>query len=88
MANILLHGTLHATIFEVDGIHTDGGHNIFSKVRCIYLHFSLQGFYIIHIISLDLIESIIAICMIEHLNLFTTSLVFVFCTYFYAHMGF
>ncbi|KAF5466735.1 hypothetical protein F2P56_016635 [Juglans regia] len=32
MANILLHGTLHATIFEVDEIHTGGGKNIFSKI--------------------------------------------------------
>lgn len=33
MAQILLHGTLHATIFEVDRLHAgDGGGNFFSKV--------------------------------------------------------
>ncbi|KAI3802653.1 hypothetical protein L1987_30793 [Smallanthus sonchifolius] len=32
MAQILLHGTLHVTIYEVDKIHTSGGGNIFSKI--------------------------------------------------------
>jgi len=32
MAQILLHGTLHATIYEVDELHGGGGGNFFSKV--------------------------------------------------------
>lgn len=33
MAQILLHGTLHATIYEVDKLHGDGGGpKIFRKV--------------------------------------------------------
>ncbi|KAL5575587.1 hypothetical protein UlMin_017286 [Ulmus minor] len=32
MAQILLHGTLHATIFEIDRLRGTGGGNIFSKV--------------------------------------------------------
>lgn len=31
MAQILLHGTLHVTIYEVDQLHGGGGHNIFKK---------------------------------------------------------
>lgn len=31
MAQILLHGTLHATIYEVDKLHGEGGH-FFRKV--------------------------------------------------------
>lgn len=33
MAQILLHGTLHATIFEVDKLKNIGGGNILSKIR-------------------------------------------------------
>ena len=32
MAHILLHGTLHVTIYEVDKLHSGGGPNIFRKV--------------------------------------------------------
>ncbi|KAM7471690.1 hypothetical protein LguiA_009873 [Lonicera macranthoides] len=31
MAQILLHGTLHVTVYEVDQLHSGGGHNIFKK---------------------------------------------------------
>lgn len=37
MAQILLHGTLHVTIYEVDKLHSSGGGNIFKKV-CLYLY--------------------------------------------------
>ncbi|OIW19211.1 hypothetical protein TanjilG_20336 [Lupinus angustifolius] len=33
MAKILLHGTLHATIFEVDRLKANGGGNLFSMIR-------------------------------------------------------
>ncbi|XP_020225703.1 phospholipase D alpha 1 [Cajanus cajan] len=33
MAQILLHGTLHATIFEVDKLNAGGGGNFFSKLK-------------------------------------------------------
>ncbi|EPS65578.1 hypothetical protein M569_09194 [Genlisea aurea] len=33
MAQILLHGTLHATIYEVDRLHVGGGRNFFSKLK-------------------------------------------------------
>nr|CAB43062.1 phospholipase D2 [Craterostigma plantagineum] len=33
MARILLHGTLHVTVYEVDRLHAGGGGNIFSKLR-------------------------------------------------------
>lgn len=32
MAQILLHGTLHATIYEVDKLHGEGGGHFFRKV--------------------------------------------------------
>uniref|UniRef100_A0A7N2LPA5 Phospholipase D n=1 Tax=Quercus lobata TaxID=97700 RepID=A0A7N2LPA5_QUELO len=32
MAHILLHGTLHVTIYEVDKLHSGGGPNIFCKI--------------------------------------------------------
>lgn len=32
MAQILLHGTLHVTIYEVDKLGNGGGGNFFSKV--------------------------------------------------------
>ena len=36
MAEILLHGTLHVTIYEVDRLHgKGGGPNLFSKVYAI-----------------------------------------------------
>lgn len=33
MAQILLHGTLHATVFEVDKLKSGGGGNFLSKVN-------------------------------------------------------
>jgi len=39
MAQILLHGTLHATIFEVDKLKNIGGGNILSKVLIFFLTF-------------------------------------------------
>lgn len=33
MAQLLLHGTLHATIYEVDRLHSGGGGNFFSKLK-------------------------------------------------------
>ncbi|XP_071734196.1 phospholipase D alpha 1 [Rutidosis leptorrhynchoides] len=32
MAQILIHGTLHVTIYEVDKLHAGGGNNIFKKI--------------------------------------------------------
>lgn len=39
MAQILLHGTLHATIYEVDKLQAGGGGNIFSMVLFLILLF-------------------------------------------------
>jgi phospholipase D1/2 len=45
MAQILLHGTLHATIYEVDKLKNIGGGNVFSKVRCLFPPFFLFNFF-------------------------------------------
>lgn len=37
MAQILLHGTLHVTIFEVDKLRTNFGREIFNKVKILIL---------------------------------------------------
>ena len=36
MAQILLHGTLHATIYEVDKLKAGGGGNFFNKVNFLF----------------------------------------------------
>lgn len=48
MAQILLHGTLHVTIYEVDKLHGEGGH-FFRKVYTLWFPF----FYICLTILLD-----------------------------------
>lgn len=37
MAQILLHGTLHVTIYEVDQLESGGGGNFFTKVNYMIL---------------------------------------------------
>lgn len=43
-----LHGTLHATIYEVDRLHTGGGSNVFSKV---HLYMSMENSFVFRLIS-------------------------------------
>lgn len=94
MENIHLHGTLHATIFEVDGLRSGGGPKIFRKVYvyfCIYFLFFFLFldrlffllFYKTCIYQLGS-ESIIVIC-------FTTIhvlVLFSYLSYFDTHMVF
>lgn len=44
MEGASLHGTLHATIYEVDRLHTGGGSNLFSMV---HLHFWIESSFCI-----------------------------------------
>jgi len=43
MAQVLLHGTLHATIYEVDNLKAGGG-NILSKV-CFFLSLPIHNYH-------------------------------------------
>lgn len=54
MAQILLHGTLHATIYEVDKLHAGGGGNFFTKVcsRPIWILLNLVVYLLILCCSL------------------------------------
>lgn len=45
MAQILLHGTLHATIYEVDKIKSGGDGNFFSKVFFFFFNFQFFGIF-------------------------------------------
>ena len=59
MAHILLHGTLHVTVYEVDKLHSDGGPKIFRKVLLFCHPFSLSIFY--NLINLDLTQYLISV---------------------------